>query len=197
MRLTKTSSLLGETVTRAVYAKRVNSSADGFVKMLKEAGIEKISKKDFCALVLAAFESLAEPTPGQKAQSNAWEGLLERLRVALESQMQSMPGAHLSLFDARNTYVALAQQIAADAAQRGMPIRLPDWPLKDKTGPVPQAVSKILDDIQAGQEVGGGTGKVVTPQQKAQEELAKKELQKPGIGQLRPIPKKPQPPPAQ
>jgi hypothetical protein len=179
--------MLGETISRVVYAKQVEASTDGFVKMLKEAKIEKISKNDFSRMVLAAFEALAAGMSPQEAQQ--FRGVMDRLRMSLESQMDRFPGAQLSLFDAGQSY----KQLVAPLLAAG--IRLPEWNPKDPNSPVTQSVTQILDDIQAGQDVNKGTGKIVTPQQTAQDEMAKKQLQKPGMGQLKPIPKRPPPPP--
>ena len=187
MRLTKISSMLGETVASAIYAKKVEASTDGFVKMLKEAGIEKVSKKDFSRMVLATLEALAAGMTPQQAQQ--FNGVMDRLRMALEEQMTRFPGVQLSLFDAGQTYKKLMTPLINQGVQ------LPEWNPKDPNNPVTQSVTRILDDIQAKQDVNKGTGKVVTPEQKAQDDLAKKQLQKPGMGQLKPPPKRPPQPP--
>jgi len=188
MKLTKTSSMLGETISKVVYAKQIEASTDGFVKMLKEAKIEKLSKKDFSKIVMATLEALAAGMAPEQVQQ--FRGIMDRVKMALERQMDQFPGAQLSLFDAGQIYKRLVAPLVSEG------VRFPEWNPKDQNNPATRSLSIILNDIQAKQDVSKGSGKVDTPEQRAQDELAKKQLQKPGIGQLKPIPKRPPPPAA-
>lgn len=180
MKLTKTSSMLGETVSDAIYGETSRKSAEALHGMFKGAGFEKVSSRDIArilSIVIARVRNLDETQE---------RDLFNRIEVMLKGMASREDMPDWSIGDSQ--FRLEWPKFIRDLRKSGVDV--PNF--DDPQGGVQQLFNEAVEKIVA--EDPDKTKKFRSKQHLEQQFEALKDVQKP-IGQLKPVvhPTRPQP----